>query len=278
VAEKIWEVSEGTDGPASQPVVFIHGLWLHAESWKPWVEYFNKNGYAASAVNWPGDGHNIGATRENPSSVAGYGVDEVADYITGEIAKLPEKPILIGHSFGGLLAQLLLGRGLAVAAIAIDPAPIQGVFVLPLSAIKASLPVLGNPLNFGKAISLTEEQFRFAFANARPHHEAKELWAKHAIPAPARPIFQAATANLNPFAATKVNTANATRGPLLLTAGLEDNTVPPAMVRSAFNLYAKSPAVTELKEFPRRGHSLVIDGGWLDIAEACLHWLQEKKL
>ena len=276
--EKIWEVPDTADGPAARPVVFIHGLWLHAESWKPWVELFNKSGYDARAVNWPGDGHNTGATRENPSSVAGYGVDEIADYITGEIAKLPEKPVLVGHSFGGLIAQLLLGRDLAVGAIAIDPAPIRGVLVLPLSALKASFPVLKNPLNFGKAISLSEEEFRFAFANARPHQEAKELWAKYAIPAPGRPLFQAATANLNPIAATSVNTANAKRGPLLLTAGLEDNTVPPAMVRSAFKLYAKSPAVTELKEFPRRGHSLTIDAGWIDIAEACLAWLKEQQL
>lgn len=278
MSEKIFEVPDFAETSHLKPVVFIHGLWLHAESWKPWIDYFKKHEYDASAVNWPGDGMNTETTRENPSSVAGYGVNEIADYITHEITKLPEKPILIGHSFGGLLAQILLGRGLAAGAIAINPAPMRGVFVLPLSALKASFPALSNPLNFNKEISLTEAQFRFAFTNARPAHEAKELWAKYAIPAPCRPLFQAATANLNPFSATTVNTANPARGPLLLTAGLEDNTVPPAMVRSAKTLYAKSPAVTELKEFARRGHSLTIDGGWLDIAEFCVNWLREKGL
>src|SRR6266498_855875 len=228
------------------PIVFIHGLWLHAESWKPWIEFFRQNGYEAVAASWPGDSDTTKSTREKPESVAGYGVSEIADYISGQIKALGRKPILIGHSFGGLLAQKLLGRDLAVAAVAIDPAPIKGVPELPLSALKSSFPVLGNPFNINRAVSLTEDQFRFGFTNAVSEQEAKELYAKYAIPAPGRPLFQAATATFNPNSATKVNVDNATRGPLLLIAGLKDNTVPPVLVKSTLKAYRNSPAVTEL--------------------------------
>ena len=258
------------------PIVFVHGLWLHAESWNPWIEFFRGQGYNASAVNWPGDAATTEATRRNPNAVAGYGVTEIADHIAGQLKALAQKPILIGHSFGGLLVQNLLGRDLAAAAIAIDPAPIKGVPELPLSALKASFPVLGNPFNLRRAVSLTAAQFRFAFANAVSEQEAAELYAKYAMPAPARPLFQAATATFNPNSATKVNVANSTRGPLLLISGAADNTVPPVLVRSALRVYSKSSATTEYKEFAGRGHSLTIDSGWREIAEYCLAWLQSK--
>lgn len=266
------------DNSAKTPIVFIHGLWLHAESWKPWLEFFRANGYQAVAASWPGDGETTEATRRNPAAVAGYGVSEIAGHIAAQLRQFAGKPILIGHSFGGLLAQNLLGRDLAAAGIAIDPAPIKGVPELPLSALKSTLPVLGNPLNFKRAVSLTEKQFRFGFTNALPEQEAAELYAKYAMPAPARPLFQAATATLNPGAATRVNVANATRGPLLLISGAADNTVPPVLVKSTLKAYRKSPAVTELKEFARRGHSLVIDSGWRELAEFCLAWLRGKGL
>src|SRR6266498_2702425 len=236
------------------PIVFIHGLWLHAESWKPWIEFFRQNGYEAIAASWPGDSDTTKSTREKPESVEGYGVSEIADFIAGQIKSFGRKPILIGHSFGGLLVQNLLGRDLAAAAIAIDPAPIKGVPELPLSALKSSFPVLGNPFNFKRAVSLTEQQFRFGFTNAVSEQEAKQLYAMYAMPAPGRPLFQAATATFNPNSATKVNLTNAKRGPLLLISGLKDNTVPPVLVRSALKAYGKSPAVTEFKEFPHRGH------------------------
>lgn len=263
---------------AAHPVVFVHGLWLHAESWKNWVEFFGAHGYEASAASWPGDSETTEATRRKPDAVAGYGVHEIADHIAGQIKGLTKKPILIGHSFGGLLVQNLLGRDLAAAAVAIDPAPIKGVPELPLSALKSSFPVLGNPFNFNRAISLTEPQFRFGFTNAVPEQEAHELYAKYAMPAPGRPLFQAATATFNPNSATKVNLANTTRGPLLLISGAEDQTVPPVLVKSTLKAYRNSSAVTEFKEFPGRGHSLTIDSGWRELADYILGWLNAKGL
>ena len=264
------------DPSAKYPVVFVHGLWLHAESWKNWIEFFREHGYQAIAASWPGDAETTEATRRKPEAVAGYGVTEIADHIAAQIQILQQKPILIGHSFGGLLVQNLLGRDLASAAIAIDPAPIKGVPELPFSALKSSFPVLGNPFNVKRAVSLTEPQFRFGFTNAVPEQEARELYAKYAIPAPGRPLFQAATATFNPNSATKVNVANAKRGPLLLIAGATDNTVPPVLVKSAWRVYQKSSAVTEYKEFPHRGHSLTIDKGWRELADYILGWLNAK--
>jgi pimeloyl-ACP methyl ester carboxylesterase len=260
------------------PVVFVHGLWLHAESWNEWIQFFRWNGYQASAASWPGDSDTTEDTRKNADALAGYGVGEIAEYIAGQLETFEKKPILIGHSFGGLLVQNLLGRDLAAAAIAIDPAPIKGVPELPLSALKSAFPVLGNPLNFKKAVSLTEHQFRFGFTNALPEQEARELYARYAMPAPARPLFQAATATFNPNSATKVNVGNTSRGPLLLVAGEKDHTVPPIIVKSTLKAYRESPAVTELKEFAGRGHSLTIDSGWREVAEYSLAWLRQKGL
>lgn len=264
------------DSTSKNPIVFVHGLWLHAESWNPWLEFFQEQGYPAIAVSWPGDGVNTAATRQNPDALAGYGVRQIAAHIAEQLKPLERRPILIGHSFGGLLVQNLIGRELGGAAIAIDPAPIKGVPELPISALKSSLPVLKNPLNFNRAVSLTEEQFRFAFTNAVSEEEAKTLYEKYAMPAPGRPLFQAATATLNPNSATKVSVSNSTRGPLLLIAGEKDNTVPPVIVKSTLRAYEQSPAVTEYKEFPNRGHSLTIDSGWKELAEYSLTWLQSK--
>ena len=260
------------------PIVFVHGLWLHAESWNLWIEFFRAHGYEAAAASWPGDAETTEATRKHASAVAGFGVGEIADHIAKQLKAFDKKPILIGHSFGGLLVQNLLGRDLAAAAVAIDPAPIKGVPELPLSALKSSFPILRNPGNWKRAVSLTEAEFRYGFTNAVSEQEARELYAKYAMPAPGRPLFQAATATLNPNSATKINIANTTRGPLLLISGLADNTVPPVLVKSTLRAYRKSPAVTEYREFANRGHSLTIDSGWQEIAEHILNWLTEKGL
>jgi pimeloyl-ACP methyl ester carboxylesterase len=270
-----WRYNNMASADASKQIVFVHGLWLHAESWNPWLDFFRGKGHDVSAVSWPGDGTTTEATRANPDALAGYGVTEIAEHIAKQLSG---KPILIGHSFGGLLAQNLLGRDLAAAAVAIDPAPFKGVSELPLTVLKASFPVLGNPFNVKRAVMLTEPQFRYGFTSAIPEQEALDLYAKWAMPAPARPLFQAATATFNPNSATKINTANASRGPLLLIAGEKDNIVPPVLVRSALKRYQNSGAVTDFKEFTGRGHSLTIDSGWRDIAEYIAGWLQEKGL
>lgn len=262
------------ENSANPPVVFVHGLWMHGESWNPWIDFFRENGYPAMAASWPGDAETTEATRKNAQAVAGYGVGEVANHIAGQLKASEKKPVLIGHSFGGLLAQNLLGRDLAAAAIAIDPAPIKGVPELPASVLRAFFPVLSNPFNLKRAVSLSEAQFRYTFANAVSEQEAKELYDRYAMPAPARPLFQAATAAFNPRTATKVDVANGTRGPLLLISGGQDHAVPPVLVRSTLRTYRKSSAVTEIKGFPGRGHSLTIDSGWREIAEYCLAWLK----
>jgi len=263
---------------AKGSIVFIHGLWMHSSSWKPWMDFFNQNGYECHNPDWPGDGATVEESRNNKRAIANHSIGEVADGYAKFISTLSSKPIVIGHSFGGLMAQIILGRGLASAGIAIDPAPIKGVWQLPLSALKSSFAVLGNPFNLSKAVSLTHKQFRYAFTNAISEEESKEIYDRYTVPSPARPLFQVAFATLNPAAQNKVNTSNSTRGPLLITSGDKDHIVPPVLCRATLNQYKKSSAITELKSFENRGHSLASDHGWTEIADYSLKWLNEKGL
>ena len=260
------------------PVMFIHGLWLHSTSWQPWIDLFTAKGYDASAPGWPGDAATVAEARAHPEAVANVGVSVITDHYAKSMAGLSTSPIVIGHSFGGLIAEKLLSEGHAVAAVAIDAAPIKGVLPIPISALRASLPVLRNPGNIDAAVSLTKEQFRYAFGNAIPEAESNELFDRWTIPSPARPLFQAATANLNPNAQTKVDVKNEERGPLLLTMGGQDRIVPEAISKSTYRQYRKSSASTQLIEFEDRGHSLTIDHGWKDVADAVLSWLNEKEM
>lgn len=261
---------------AKKTIVFIHGLWLHASSWQSWMDFFNQQGYQTLNPAWPGDSISVALCRANPQAIANRGVTEVADSYAKIIATLPEPPVVIGHSFGGLIAQIILGRGIASAGIALDPAPMKGVWQLPFSALKASLPVLGNPFNLKKAISLTFSQFKYGFANAIPEDEARELYDRWTIPAPARPLFQAAFATIA-GKQTKVDTANTTRGPLLITGGEKDHIAPPILGKASSKKY-NSSVVTEFKLFENRGHSLASDQGWKEIAEYCLAWLNKNGL
>jgi non-heme chloroperoxidase len=258
------------------PVVFIHGLWMHSSTWKPWMQLFAQHGYESLNPDWPGDGITVQESRANTKAIANHGIKEVADGYAKIISTLPAKPILIGHSFGGLMVQILLGRGIAAAGIAIDPAPIKGVWQLPFSALKASFPVLGNPFNLTKSVSLSHKQFRYGFTNAITEEESKQLYERYTVPSPGRTLFQVAFATLNTNAQNKVNIANSTRGPLLITSGDKDHIVPPVLCNATFKKYRKSPAITELKSFTNRGHSLALDHGWTEIAEYSLKWLNEK--
>jgi non-heme chloroperoxidase len=259
---------------AKKTIVFIHGLWIHSSSWQAWMDFFNQQGYQTLNPPWPGDSATVEECRANPGAIANRGVTEIVDHYSRMIASLAEPPIVIGHSFGGLIAQVILGRGIAAAGIAIDPAPVKGVWQLPLSALKASFPVLRNPFNLTKAVSLTFDQFCYGFANAVPEKEARELYDRWTIPAPCRPLFQAAVAS---FAGseTKVNTRNTTRGPLLITGGEKDHIAPPILGKASAKKY-NSSVITEFYLFEGRGHSLIVDQGWKGVADYSLAWLAKK--
>lgn len=259
-------------------VLFIHGLWLHASSWEAWRARFHEEGYETDAPGWPGDGATVEASRTDPEAIGDHGIDDVVDHFAAIIERLSEPPILIGHSFGGMIAQKLLGQDRARAAIAIDAAQIKGVLPVPLSALRATLPVFKNPGNRHRAVSLTAEQFRFAFGNAVSAEESDELFERWTIPAPGKPLFEAASANFDPHSPAKVATDNNGRGPLLLIASGKDHTVPESVTRATLKQYRHSSAVTDLVTFPDRGHSLTIDSGWRDVADRCLAWMREQSL
>lgn len=256
------------------PVVFIHGLWLLPSSWDRWAEVFEEAGYAALTPGWPDDPATVEEAREHPEVFARKSVGDVADHFEDVIRTLTRKPAIVGHSFGGLLTQILAGRGLSAASVAIDPAPFRGVLPLPISALRSASPVLSNPANRNRAVPLTYEQFRYGFANAVSEDEAKKLYDTYAVPASGEPIFQAASANLNPWTEAKVKTKSKARGPLLIISGEQDHTVPPAIANASYRKQRKNEAVTEIVELPGRGHALTIDSGWREVADTALTFVK----
>jgi non-heme chloroperoxidase len=268
------EQVEQTNATGLAPVMFIHGLWLLESSWDRWAAVFEEAGYTAIAPGWPDDPDTVEDAKAHPEVFAGKTIGQVADHYAKLIGKLDKKPAVIGHSFGGLLTQMIAGRGLSAASVAIDPAPFRGVLPLPISALKSSSPVLGNPANRNRAVPLTYEQFRYAFANAVSEEEAKELYETFAVPAPGAPLFQAAAANLNPWTEAKVDTKNPDRGPLLIISGEKDHTVPWAIANASFKKQKRNEGVTEIEEIPNRGHALTIDSGWRDVADKALAFVK----
>jgi non-heme chloroperoxidase len=256
------------------PVLFIHGLWLLPSSWDRWATVFDEAGFAVLTPSWPDDPDTVEEARANPQVFAGKTIGQVADHVADVIGKLEKKPAVIGHSFGGLLAQIIAGRGLSAVSVAIDPAPFRGVLPLPISSLRAAFPVLGNPANRNRAVSLTFNQFRYGWANALSEDEAKQLYDTFHVAAPGAPLFQAATANLNPGTEAKVDTTNPDRGPLLIIDGAKDHTVPWAIASASFKKQRHNPHVTEITSIPNRGHALTIDSGWREVANPALAFVQ----
>ena len=262
------------NGSGRTPVVFVHGLWLLPTSWDRWRTVFEEAGYVTLAPGWPDDPETVEQAKEHPEVYAHKTIGQIADHFEDVIGKLMKKPAVIGHSFGGLLTQILAGRGCSAASVAIDPAPFRGVLPLPISALRAAAPVIGNPANRGRAVPLTYEQFRYGFANAVSEEEAEELYATFSVPGSGTPVFQAASANLNPWTEAKVDTKNPERGPMLIISGEKDHTVPWAVAKASYRKQLRNDAVTEIAEIPGRGHSLTIDHGWAEVADTALRFVQ----
>jgi pimeloyl-ACP methyl ester carboxylesterase len=256
------------------PIVFVHGLWLLPSSWDRWVTFFEEAGYVAVTPGWPDDPETVAEAREHPEALAGKGITEIADYEEAIIRRLDRKPVIIGHSFGGLLTMMLAGRGLAAASVAISPAPFRGVLPLPFSALRTASVALRNPANWNRAVPLTYEQFRYSFANLVGEDEAKELYLGYSVPGAGEPLFQAASANLNPWSEASVDSTNPERGPMLILSADSDHTVPWAIANAAYKRQKRNSGVTEIVKMPHRGHSLTIDAGWREVAEQALDFVR----
>jgi pimeloyl-ACP methyl ester carboxylesterase len=268
------EQIERANASGRRPVVFVHGLWLLPNSWDRWAALFEEAGYIALTPGWPDDPDTVAEANAHPEVLADKTVGQVADHVEAIIRRLQQKPAIVGHSFGGLLAQLLAGRGVSAATVAIDPAPFRGVLPLPFSALRSSWPILGNPANRHRAVPLTFEQFRYGFANAVSEDEARSLYETFAVPAPGAPLFQAATANLNPWTEAQVDSKNPSRGPLLIISGEKDHTVPWAIANASFKQQQHNAGVTGIVELPGRGHALTIDSGWRGVADTALTFIK----
>ena len=274
ISQREYSQVEAANASGNTPVVFIHGLWLLPSSWNNWVEFFEENGYAGLTPDWPDDPETVEVARAEPEVLAKKSLRQVADHTAEVIGRLKEKPAVMGHSTGGLLAQIIADRGLSAATVAIDPGPFRGVLPLPISALRSAAPVLTNPLNHGRAVTLTFDQFKYGWTNALGEDEARQLYDTYHVATPGVALMQMANANLNPFTEAKLDPKNPDRGPLLIIDGEKDHTVPWAIANAAYKRQQRNPGVTEIKKIPNRGHSLTIDSGWREVAQTALDFVK----
>lgn len=257
-------------------VVLIHGLWMTPRSFENFQRLYEARGLHVLVPPWPRMQGEVEEIRSDPSPLDGLGIKEIADHYDDLLRGMGEQPILMGHSFGGLIVQLLLDRGLGAAGVAIDAAAPKGILRLPLTQLRAASPALRNPANRNRTVALTFPQFQYAFVNTLTDADARAAYERYPIPGPARPLFEGAAANLNPRAPSKVDYRNADRAPLLLIAGGEDHTVPPSVVRDNFGKYRHSKAMTGFREFPGRAHLQMVQDGWEAVAEYAIDWAQDQ--
>jgi pimeloyl-ACP methyl ester carboxylesterase len=274
ISEREAQQIEKANASGSTPVVFIHGLWLLPSSWNNWVEFFEENGYVGLTPDWPDDPETVEEARANPDVLANKSLKQVADHTAEVIGGLQKKPAVMGHSTGGLLTFMIADRGLSAASVAIDPGPFRGVLPLPVSALRSAAPVLKNPFNRSRAITLTLDQFKYGWANALSDEEAKQLYETYHVAAPGKALMQMANANLNPWTEAKVDPKNPERGPLLIIDGEKDHTVPWAIANAAYKRQSHNEAVTEIEKIPNRGHALTIDSGWREVAQKALDFVK----
>ena len=253
-------------------IVLINGLWMTALSWENWVKHYTGKGFQVIARSWPGMDVDIEQLRRDPTPIARLGITEIVDHYEKIIRGLDSPPIIIGHSFGGLMTQILIDRGLGAAGVAIAPAPVKGIIFLPFSTLKVTFPALSNPSNNHRAVPLTPEQFHYAFTNNLSEVDSLAVYQRYAVPGPDHVLFQAAFANFNPHAPTAVDFHNHDRAPLLLISGGTDHVSPASVVEANFKLYGKSTAVTEYREFPERTHYTLGQDGWEVVADYALDW------
>jgi pimeloyl-ACP methyl ester carboxylesterase len=274
ITEREAQQVEKANTSGRTPVVFIHGLWLLPSSWDRWAQLFEENGYAGVTPVWPDDPETVEEARANPDVFAKKALGQIADHTAEVIGELNKKPAVMGHSTGGLLTYMIADRGLSAASVAIDPGPFRGVLPLPVSSLRSAAPVLKNPFNRSRAITLTLDQFKYGWANALSDEEAKQLYATYHVAAPGVALMQMANANLNPFTEAKVDPKNPERGPLLILGGEKDHTAPWAIANAAYKRQKRNEGVTEIEQVPNRGHSLTIDSGWREVAEKALNFVK----
>ena len=261
-----------TSEASAPPVVLVHGLWLTPRSWEGWKERFESRGHQVLAPAWPRMQGDVEDIRRDPSPLNGLGITEITDHYADIVQGLDHPPIIMGHSFGGLIVELLLDRGLGVAGVAISPAPVKGVLRIPPSQLCSAFPALGNPANRKRTVELTPKQFRYAFTNTMSDEEAQAAYDRYQVPGPARPLFQAAFANFNPNAANKVDFHRDDRPPLLVMGNDQDHTVPASVSKEAAKRLGKSKAVVDYKEWAGRPHFTAGAPGWEDVADYALEW------